>query len=780
MSLKLIETYLPLDALAQAAANEMRAGKGSPSSLHLWWGNRQTAIAKGLLFAQLVDAPDFGDVKRTVETREVLNGLLNGDPLVEPKAREMIRESCDDDWPTVHDPFCGIGTIPFSALCLGVPSSGGELNPLAAFVTRLAIGDSRSNLTPLDVKRAIAWVDAAAKRTAAANYPDIKVSAAMARDRPEIAKYVGRTLPVEMWLWVRTVPDPNPAFSEVNVPLCTNFVTGAKKGRESWVEPVLLKSKKGYSFKIHSGLPSSGAEYGTRQGRADFRSIIDGNLVSADYIREAGRAGKLGARMMAVFAAGDEGEHLVLPVTKSQETAAQVMAECFPSLSLPGNVRDCAPVNFGAKTYGDLFLPRQRVALSAISSAICEYARKGDRERCAARVLTLAFSNFLSWHSTANTYWNQRQFPRNVFTRQAIHQTWDFVEANPFFGSLKRWEEIAHASADNFFGLQRIPAGRTVQADARTGFPDEKVVVNTELPYYDNIAYADLADFFYGWVRPCMEAVDPDLATSEASPRDDELTAFAYRHGGKDEANRFYRVRMSETLRKIAAHVREDYPAVFSFDFRSATFSGRDAEPMTAFAEGLVKAGFTITATWPLKDIRPRAVFGGEAGAGFRNIYFICRKRRVNAKIVGRREFVERLTRVLPQGLKTFRVLDRNLESADYAPAALGVGLRFYSEYEKILNPDGNEFGVGDVLAEVLKAVEAIRASETAESSAADDASACRKVEEELRNGGDAEALRRKAFAAYDKAESEGRLEDAAAWNELLNRWNDLTEDTTR
>ena len=301
MSLKLIETYLPLEALARAAANETRAGVGAPSSLHLWWGNRQVAIAKGLVFAQLVDAPEFGDIERTHEVHGVLAGLLNGDPLVEPRARELIRESCGGEWPTVYDPFCGVGTVPFAALTLGVPGIGGELNPVAAFVARLATGVERSELNEFDLRKAVNWTQTRLTKCLKELYPPVKITPSMAKGRPDVAKYVGRTLPVEMWLWVRTVPDPSPAFGGCLVPLVSNYVTGAKSGRESWVDVELLKSKKDYRFVVRSGPAPEGKSNGTRLGsRADFVSIFDGRPITGEYIRAAGQAGKLGVRLMAL------------------------------------------------------------------------------------------------------------------------------------------------------------------------------------------------------------------------------------------------------------------------------------------------------------------------------------------------------------------------------------------------------------------------------------------------------------------------------------------------
>ena len=385
----LIECALPLDALARAAANEARAGTGAPSSLHLWWGNRQLAIARGLIFAQLVDAPPSGDRERTEAVNRILEGLLDGDPLAEPKARALIAESCGGDRPTVYDPFCGVGTVPFAALTLGIPAFGVELNPVAAFIARVATGAYLSDLEEIDLSRAIRTIDVELKRQLCASYPGIKVTAAMAKGRPDMRNYVGRTLPIEMWLWARTVPDPNPAFGGCPVPLVTNFVTGAKKGRESWLEIEPLKTRKNYRIVVHSGEAPKHAEKGNRQGRADFFSPFDHRPITADHIREQGKRGKLGVRLMALFATGDNGEKVVLPPTREQERIATAIDTDLPVMPFSGNVRDCAACGFGYATYGELFLPRQRQMLKRLGELINAYARRGVKERLAANVLAV-------------------------------------------------------------------------------------------------------------------------------------------------------------------------------------------------------------------------------------------------------------------------------------------------------------------------------------------------------------------------------------------------------
>lgn len=775
--MKLIETYLPMDALARAAANEARAGRGAPSSLHLWWGSRQLSIARALVFAQLIEAPGFHEVEKTLHVRNVLMGLLDGDPLAEPLARKLIEESCGEDWPKVYDPMCGVGTIPYAALSLGVPACGVDLNPIAAFVANMAVGSTRSNIEEADVNRAIYRTSAELYRRMKDSYPTIKVTPSMAKDRPDIAKYVGKTLKVEMWLWARTVKDPSPASQGCQVPLVTNFVCGAKKGRESWIDIEFLKSKKDYKFVVKSGIAPEGKEKGTRLRKADFFSIFDGSPITSDYIREEGQKGRLGCRLMAIFAAGEDGEKVVLSPTKEHERIAKEARGEGAQLPLPGNVRDIAAVAYGFKTYGDLFTTRQRAMLSELGKIISEYAKLGSKEQSAAEVLALGFSQFVSWNSMSNTYWNERQFPRNTFTRQTVPFAWDFVEANPIEASTKRWEEIARGSATKFSQMERVPIGEISCADAASTSVEEKCVINTELPYYDNIAYADLADFFYAWVRPLLRDLKPEFATNIASPRKEELTAFAYRHGGRECADKFYCDGVTSALSTMKKLCREDYPSVFAFDFRSEYFSSRDIRPVAAFVEGVVTSGFAITAIWPLRDMRSSAVFGGDAGAGYRSLYFVCRPKTSKEEIVTKRCFLDVLQKRLPDGIKCYQELSRDHSESEYKALAFVSGLKIYSMFDKILNSDGSRYTVEEAISDVFKAAEEIKVEKDISEA---DVNLRDGVVDRLIKGENPNSVRSEIYANYLKFEDEGRPELAAQYNSILNEWNNLIEEIAK
>ena len=195
---------------------------------------------------------------------------------------------------------------------------------------------------------------------------------------------------------------------------------------------------------------------------------------------------------------------------------------------------------------------------------------------------------------------------------------------------------------------------------------------------------------------------------------------------------------------------------------------------MAAFVEGLIAAGFTITAAWPLKDVRSSAVFGGEAGVGFRSIYFVCRVHE-DRNVISRRDFLALLRSRMPMALTFYRALDKTLETNDCAYAAVAAGLRIYSDYIQVLNADGSRFSVTDVIEEVLRIAEEIKASERIEKTQGQ--SLVKETIEALARGENFVALRKRVYEAYLKAEDSGLLQEAASYNDLLNRWNDLIEE---
>ncbi len=600
---KLIEVALPLDAINAAAAREKSIRHGHPSTLHLWWARRPLAAARAVIFAQLVNDPSWkwelenpgkvppANLKASwAASRKRLFAILtdlvkwenttNEDVLEKARAeiRKSWRETCElnkdhpqtaelfnpDKLPGLHDPFAGGGTIPLEAQRLGLEAYASDLNPVAVLINKAMIEipprfAGRPPVGPLppgtqventtwpgatglaeDVRRYGAWMRAEAEKRIGHLYPQIEITEEVVKERPDLKLLKGQRLTVVAWLWARTVKSPNPAYSHVEVPLASTFILSNMKDNEAFVEPVVMGDS--YRFTVKSSRPPASAKNGTTAGkRAAFKCLFPPNVpISYDHIRDQGRAGHLGQRLMAVVAEGERGRVYLAPTDEMEAVAQRAKPAWKPTLELPDNARDFKTPNYGLKTFGDLFTPRQLVALTTFSDLVGEARERARMDAIKAGVpddgksvveggsgagayaeaiaSMLAFTvSRLADRCSSICSWDLRDGQgrkpgiRNVFSRQAIQMTWDYAEANPL-------SEIAASVASAIWRvsdvLERLPsagAGTGVLADAATQTISAAKIVSTDPPYYDNIGYADLSDFFYVWLRRSLRQVFPEL-----------------------------------------------------------------------------------------------------------------------------------------------------------------------------------------------------------------------------------------------------------------------------
>ena len=443
---KLIEVALPLDAINEVSRREKSIRHGHPSTLHLWWARRPLAAARAVIFAQMVDDPaEDPDRFPTAESRsrerarlfrlieELVTWENTTNEEVLERARKEIRRSwrrsCADNsdhpraaelfdpdrLPAFHDPFAGGGALPLEAQRLGLEAHASDLNPVAVLINKAMIEvpprfAGRAPVHPValsnvpkrpaalidrewrgaqglaeDVRHYGQWMRDEAEGRIGNLYPGVAVTAGMARERPDLKPYVGRELTVIAWLWARTVPSPNPAFGDVEVPLASTFMLSTKKGKEAYVEPVIRHRE--YRFKVRVGRPAdrAAARQGTKLSRgANFRCLMSGVPMAPDYIKSEGRAGRMGARLMAIVAEGDR-ERVYLDAMDDQTAMARRAQPAWrPELSQPKNPRWFSPPNYGLSTFGDLFTPRQLVALTTFSDLVGEATERIQRDAITA------------------------------------------------------------------------------------------------------------------------------------------------------------------------------------------------------------------------------------------------------------------------------------------------------------------------------------------------------------------------------------------------------------
>lgn len=782
---KLIEVALPLDAINVASAREKSIRHGHPSTLHLWWARRPLAAARAVIFAQMVNDPGgergyFAGMTKAQaaakreELFKIIEDLVqwentNNEAVLE-RARAAIRESwvetCrlnkghpqaaelfnPDKLPAFHDPFAGGGALPLEAQRLGLESWASDLNPVAVTINKAMIeippkfagrapvgprlegdkqgkfGEDWSGARGLaeDVRRYGAWMRAEAEKRIGHLYPKIEVTAEMVAERPDLKPYLGEKLTVIAWLWARTVKSPNPAFADVEVPLASTFVLSSKASKEAYVRPVVEGND--YRFTVQMGKPDHLAEAGTAAGkRGGFLCLMSGSPIDYKYIRAEGTAGRMGARLMAIVAEGQRGR-VYLPPTDEHETIASDTEPVWrPDVELHGKCRVNVS-NYGMDTFGDLFTPRQLVALSTLSDLVQDaishcrqaalsagFADDGlglDSGGLGATAYAEAVGCYLAFlidqvanHASTVCGWNHPNTQmRSVFSRQALPMTWDFAEANVFSDSTGSYNNLFERQVKGFEALVDLnTGGYGIQADAQTQSISSYKVVSTDPPYYDNIGYADLSDFFYVWLRKTLRPIYPGLFATLAVPKSEELVATPYRHGTKEKAEAFFLDGMTQAMHNLAEKTHPAFPVTIYYAFKqseSQSESGTSSTGWETFLQAVLDAGFSLSGTWPMRTEKEGRVIGNGANALASSIVLVCRQRAHDAPTIGRRAFIRELNAALPDALDemTRGGVNSPVAPVDLSQAIIGPGMAIFSQYSAVLEADGSKMSVKTAL----------------------------------------------------------------------------------
>jgi putative DNA methylase len=789
---KLIEVALPLDAINRACAYEKMPGIGAhPRGIHLWWARRPLAAARAVIFSQLVNDPSWkwemehsGEVPpnnlkaswaasrkrlfKIIEELVLWENTTNEDVL--NKAREEIRkswrETCDlnkdhpqaaelfnpDKLPALHDPFAGGGAIPLEAQRLGLEAYASDLNPVAVLINKAMIEippkfagrppvnpSARGKLTGVsgdwqgaqglaeDVRYYGAWMLAEAEKRIGHLYPPVEITEDMTRERPDLKPYVGQKLTVIAWLWARTVKSPNPAFSHVDVPLASTFILSNKAGKEAYVQPVVEGDN--YRFTVKVGTPPNGSENGTKLARgANFRCLMSNTAMESDYIKTEGRAGRMGDKLMAIVVDGKRGRIYLTPTQGIEDVARSANPTWKPEQKLPDDHRNFWSCSYGLTTYGDLFTPRQLVALTtfsdlvsearehifsdAITAGLCADSNGLENGGVEAKAYAEAVSIYLSFavdrcadFNNAMTRWvpgNQKIM--NLFGKQAIALAWDYPEAAILAETVGGFSQICNFICDCIKYLPSRLGGKATQADAQSQTISLLKSVSTDPPYYDNIAYADLSDFFYVWLRRCLHDVLPLGLSTISSPKEEELVALPYRRGGASEADRFFLSGMELALTKIASQSHPHAPITIYYAFKQS--ETRDDETSStgwiSFLEALTRAGLQLTGTWPLRSEQEYRMISMGTNALASSIVLVCRKRASDAPTISRREFIRELNAVLPEALDEMTKGAGDdvspVAPVDLSQAIIGPGMAVFSKYSAVLEADGKPMSVRTAL----------------------------------------------------------------------------------
>jgi putative DNA methylase len=564
-------------------------------------------------------------------------------------------------------------------------------------------------------------------------YPKIEITADMVDDpenpRPDLAKYVGgKPLTVIAWLWARTVKSPNPAFAAVDVPLASTFLLSTKAGKEAYVEPVIEGGT--YRFRVKVGKPedTEAAKNGTKLARANFACLMSGAPISGDYTKAEGKAGRMGARLMAIVAEGERGRVYLAPTAEMEAKALTALPTWEPEGDIPTRMTggNCTP--YGLTTWGDLFTPRQLVALTTFSDLVEEARERMRRDAIPAGLpddrkaleqggagatayadavgvyLAFAISKLSDRGSTICTWFTERDSTRNTFARQSIPMTWDYAELNTLLDGTGSFLGAVEWTAESIQGVAAgfgSSFGASDQFDATSQSVSIRKLVSTDPPYYDNIGYADLSDFFYVWLRRSLKPVFPNLFTTLAVPKNEELVATPYRHGSKEKAEIFFLDGMTQAMRRLAEQAHPAFPVTIYYAFKQAETKKGDAGTTNTgwdtFLAAVIEAGFAITGTWPMRTELGNRMIGSGTNALASSIVLVCRKRPADAPTATRREFITALKTELPTALAHLQ--RGNIAPVDLAQAAIGPGMAVYTRYAQVLDAEGKPLPVRAALA---------------------------------------------------------------------------------
>lgn len=549
----------------------------------------------------------------------------------------------------------------------------------------------------------------------------------MTADRPDLKPYVGQKLTVIAWLWARTVKSLNPLFSHVDVPLVSSFVLSSKKGKECYLEPIVNGDK--WKLAVRVGVPPKTAELGTTAGkRKAFKCILSDYPVDYDYIRDLGKKSGLGQTLFAVVLDGPKGRVYIEPTEGMEELAKSAQPSWRPEAKLPDNPRDFKTPNYGLNTYGELFTDRQLVALNTFSDLVQEARAKvlaeakngwnddgvslsqGGKGPTAyadalSVYLTFAVDKTANYCSTINTYASSGGFIVQTFGRQAIPMKWDFAESNPIGDSTGCWNSMVDWVYDALLNVPASGQGCVQQNDAQTQTISLGKLVSTDPPYYDNIGYADLSDYFYVWMRKGLRGLYPELFSTMTVPKAEELVATPYRHGGKEQAEAFFMDGMTATMHNLCQLSHTAFPVSIYYAFKQSETdnAGTSNAGWESFLEAVIRAGFVITGTWPMNTERPQGLKTG-SNVLASSIILVCRPRGESAVEISKREFLKELKEQMPEALRAMQGLDglaTPVAPVDMAQAAIGPGMEIYSKYKAVLNADGTRMSVHDAIIEI-------------------------------------------------------------------------------
>ncbi len=763
---KLIEVNIPLQDINIESAKDAALTHGHPSTLHRYWARRPIAACRAIVFASFVDDPAecedefptedeqgaerdrlYDIIKRLVIWQNSNNENLlaearyeialsvarnNGEDLTEFRERhkenpEAVLRYLRQHAPAVYDPFCGGGSVPLEAQRLGLNARGSDLNPLPVLLNKAMIElppkfhdqqpvNPEADPMHMFTNNSKSTVRAPWRGTAGLA-ADIRYYGAWMREQaykrighlyPKVQLHDGTSATVVAWLWARTVLCINPACG-LQIPLIKTFQLSKKKGHEHYIKPVVDRETNSISWQVQTdaaGLPAPTVM------RTGAYCCGCGAAAKLPYLREQGKSGKIGETMTAIVAEGDSRKVFLSPTAAHIQVAQSAEPSWRPRGKLPTQGISISPQLYGFTNWHQLFTERQLTALNTFSDLLSE-VHKRMREDGAENQYADAVSTYLSVaigrtaeSGCSFTWWeNGSEAIPPLFSRHAIPMTWGFVEANPFSTSTQNWTAQVEWVAKV---VEKLPAsanpGEVSQANVcTTQYVQDAPVIITDPPYYDNIGFADLSDFFYVWLRPLLRNTYPELFAGMTTPKAEEITAIPRFENPKQH----FEDLLSKSFRQMRRYCSDEYPAsiFYAYKQQEKEQGGKTSTGWETMLEATINAGFQIVATWPLRTERTTGL-KTVTNALASSILLVCRPRPEDAPRSDRNAFIRALEHEMPAALERLTRI-ANIRPVDLAQAAIGPGMEIYSRYRSVTRMSGEVVSIREALLHINNAITA-------------------------------------------------------------------------
>lgn len=750
---KLIEVALPLDVINDASAYDKMPGIGAhPKGIHHWWARLPLPSARAILFASLVDDPTshpdkFPTEESQVAERERLFDIirrlcqkkLHTKQEVFEEANNEILKHCEGKLPTVLDPFAGGGSIPLEGMRLGLSVQASDLNPVAVLINKaqLEILPEFANHEPINPaiqnkKKLTEWklgkglaedisyygerINEEAKKQIGHYFPK--------------AKHNGKECNVVAWLWARTVKCPNPSCG-CDMPLVRSFVL-SKKTPNYYTQPIIERSSNGNKVIRYEVLQGNPAIKGTiNRGGAVCVCCTEG--VKLNYIREQGKLQKISQRLIATVIEFGRGKTYISPTKDHEEIANQNFESWKPDTKFPVDAtRDIRTPLYGIYCHWQAFTSRQLLALDFLQNQIKELHKRLSKENytkgyaeAICTFLMLSVDRLVDFNNSLCRWNSGNEKIMNLFGRQAIPMIWDFGEANILGDAVGAWKTCYEYESDCIEVILTTISRNQIAMQfnaSKYEFFDEKFLVSTDPPYYNNIGYSDLSDFFYVWLRQGLGHIYPDLLSTVLVPKMEELVAADFRYGSKEAAKEHFEGGFKEAFKGLKKGLDRRFPLTVYYAFKQeededindSEDENTDSINLTTgwetLLESLVSTGFQIIATWPIKASQKWRMVAMGTNSLTSYIVLACRPRPDDASSITRREYLQILKQELPLAITLLQ--KSNLAPVDMAQATIGPGIGIFSRFSKIMEQDGSVMSIRTALSLINKSLAEILAEQ--------------------------------------------------------------------